>query len=85
MGQVVDNAAMSRFELEERGALAFADYRRQGGRLVIPHVEAAPSLRGTGAASRLMEGVVAAAKAEGLGITPLCSYAAAWMKRRPQE
>lgn len=81
MPQVRDNVGRSRFELEEQGALAFADYRRQGDRLVIFHVESAPRLRGTGAAGRLMQGVVAAAKAEGLQIVPLCSYAAVWIRR----
>ena len=81
MPEVTDNAARQRFELLEDGKLAFADYRRDGRRLVIPHVEADPALRGTGAAGRLMEGVAQAARAEGLTITPLCSYAAAWLRR----
>ena len=83
MTAVVDNAAEHRFELEEDGLLAFADYRRDGDKLVIPHVEADPALRGKGSAGRLMEGVVAAARAEGLTIVPLCSYAAAYMRRHP--
>ena len=70
-----------RFELAEQGAVAFADYRVQDGRLVIPHVEAAHALRGTGAAGRLMEGVVDAARQRGLKIVPHCSYADAWMRR----
>ena len=70
-----------RFELSEQGALAFADYRVQDGRMIVPHVEAAHSLRGTGAAGRLMEGVVDAARQRGLKVVPLCSYADAWMRR----
>lgn len=81
---VVDNPARSRFELHEAGGLAYADYRRSGDRLIIPHVEAAPELRGTGAAGRLMEGVLDAARAEGLKIVPLCSYAAAYIRRHKQ-
>jgi len=30
-----------------------------------------------------MEGVAQQARREGLKITPLCGYAAAWLKRRP--
>lgn len=82
---VVDNAAESRFELEEAGETAYADYRREGGRLVIPYVYAPPALRGSGAAGRVMEGVVAAARAEGLTIRPLCGYAAAWLKRHREH
>ena len=81
MSEVVDNIAARRFELSEPGGVAFADYRRVDGRLVIPHVEAPPALRGTGAAGRLMEGVLAVARAEGLRVTPLCSYAAAYIRR----
>ena len=83
--EVKDNTARSRFELVEQGQLAFADYARSGDRLVIPHVEAAPGLRGTGAAGRLMEGVLAAARSEGLKVTPLCGYAAAYIRRHRQH
>ena len=82
---VIDNAAKSRFELVEDGQTAFADYRRQGGKLVIPHVELPHALRGKGTAGRLMEGVVAHARAEGAKIVPICSYAAAWLQRHPEH
>ncbi len=82
---VTDNPALSRFELVEQGRTAFADYRRAPGRLIIPHVEAPPALRGSGAAGRLMEGVVVHARAQGVKITPLCAYAAAWLQRRPEH
>ncbi|HEY2658966.1 MAG TPA: GNAT family N-acetyltransferase [Caulobacteraceae bacterium] len=81
---VTDNAERHRFELSELGHIAFADYRREPGRLVIPHVEAPMALRGGGAAGRLMEGVVAHARAEGARIVPLCGYAAAWLRRHPE-
>lgn len=62
---VTDNAARQRFELVEDGFTAFANYRRSGSNLVIPHVEAPPPLRGKGTAARLMEGVAALARATG--------------------
>ena len=82
---VIDNAARSRFELVEDGRLAFADYIMRGEVLILPHVEADPAMRGKGAAGRLMEGVVAQARAAGLKIMPTCSYAAAWMRRHSEE
>jgi uncharacterized protein len=85
MGEVVDNVARGRFELEEPRGLAFADYRREPGRLVIRYVEAAPVLRGTGAAGRLMEGVLAVARQEGRKVIPLCSYAAAYIRRHAEH
>jgi predicted GNAT family acetyltransferase len=78
---VTDNTARSRFELVENGETAFANYRRDGQHVVIPHVEAPIALRGTGTASRLMAGVVELARAEKLKITPTCSYAVAWFRR----
>ncbi|MCG7391299.1 N-acetyltransferase [Microvirga sp. ACRRW] len=82
MGSAVrDNTTGHRFELERNGHLAFATYERQGGNLVIRYVEAAPPLRGTGAADELMRGVAEIARAEGRTITPLCGYAYTWLRR----
>ncbi len=77
-----DNLEAGRFETTEKGQVVFADYRRAPGRLYIDHVEAPPSLRGAGAAGRLMQAIVAQAAAEQREIVPLCSYAAHWLRRR---
>ena len=81
---MIDNQDQSRFELEEDGLLAWANYRIQGGAFVIPHVEADPALRGTGAASRLMQQIVEHARTGQLVIVPRCSYARAWFQRHPE-
>jgi uncharacterized protein len=81
MHRVTDNPARSRFELEENGLVAFAEYRRRDGVVVIPHVEAPPKLRGTGASQRLLEGVLAILRERGEKVLPTCSYAAAYMRR----
>jgi predicted GNAT family acetyltransferase len=81
---VVDNIQRHRFELVEQGLTAYADYRREPGRLIIPHVEAPLALRGGGAAGRLMLGVAEQARAAGETIVPLCGYAAAWLRRHPE-
>lgn len=85
MTQTIDNPGRSRFELEEDGHVAYADYRREGDRLVIAYVYAPPELRGAGAAGRLMEGVLAAARDQALKVTPLCGYAAAYIRRHPEH
>ena len=85
MHDVVDNPARSRFELEEAGHIAFADYRRRDKVLVIPHVEAPPALRGAGTAGRLMEGVLAIVRERGEKIVPTCSYAAAYMRQHKEH
>lgn len=83
MGELRDNAASHRFEMDEAGEVVFADYRRQGDQLIIDHVETPVALRGSGAAGRLMELIVAQARGEGRAIVPICSYAAAWIARHP--
>ncbi len=84
MSVVKDNPERNRFEMVEAGQVVFADYRREGRRLYIDHVEAPPSLRGSGAAGRFMEGLVEAARAEGATLAPICSYAAVWLARHPE-
>ena len=81
-GHVGDNREKSRFELDIGGQIVFARYTRGASVLVIRYVEAPPSLRGTGAAGQLMAGVMEIARAEGLKVRPLCSYASAWVRRR---
>jgi uncharacterized protein len=80
---MIDNQDAQRFELTENGFLAWAEYRIRDGKYIIPHVEAEPPLRGTGAADRLMTAIVAHARANTLTIEPRCSYARSWFKRHP--
>lgn len=82
---VTDRPERSRFELDVGGQTAFANYRREPGRLLITHVETPVELQGGGVASRLMEGVAEHARDDGLKIKPLCGYAVAWMKRHPEH
>lgn len=84
MSSVTDNSERRRFELTIDDQTAFADYQTRGDQLILPHVEAPPALRGTGAAGRLMQGVMEIARARNLRVVPLCSYAAAWIKRHPE-
>ena len=84
MNAMTDNAAAHRFELTEEGHTTFADYRLTGERLIIDHVETPVVARGTGSAGRLMAAIADHARAEGQTITPLCSYAAAWLQRHPE-
>ncbi|MCD8498413.1 MAG: N-acetyltransferase [Alphaproteobacteria bacterium] len=79
--QIIFNEALSRYEMELEGYTVFANVRQKDGTLYIDYVEAPPELRGKGAASVLMEGLVAIAKAENLEIFPICGYAASWLRR----
>jgi predicted GNAT family acetyltransferase len=83
MGELRDDAVRRRLEMDERGQVVFADYRRDGRRLFIDHVEAPTSLRGTGAAGRFMQALTERARREGVTLVPICSYAAHWLARHP--
>lgn len=80
-----DNTDTRRLEMEENGHRVYADYRREGNVLHIPHVEAAPALRGTGAAGRFMQELVAYARAHDLKIRPICGYAASWLQKHKES
>jgi uncharacterized protein len=80
---MIDNEAQHRFEAQENGLTVFANYREHDGHFILTHVEADPALRGTGAAARLMEAIVAHARAHALKLVPRCSYAVAWFRRHP--
>jgi hypothetical protein len=84
MPELHDDAVRSRLEMVEAGQTVFADYRRQGDKLIIDHVEAPLALRGTGAAGRFMEALVAHARARGETLVPICPYAVAWLQRHPE-
>jgi hypothetical protein len=85
MPTVTDNTARQRFELEIDGQIVFADYRRQGNVVIVPHVEAPPALRGSGASGQLMEGMLALLRGRGEKIVPTCSYAAAYTRRHEEH
>jgi len=83
LAELRDNVAAGRFEMIESGEVVFADYRRADGRLIIDHVEAPVALRGSGAAGRFMAALAERARADGVKLVPLCSYAAHWLARHP--
>ena len=73
-----------RYELDEDNLTSWADYRLSGDRIFIDHVESPVALRGTGAAGRLMAGLLDRIRAQGLKVVPVCPYAAAYIRRHPQ-
>lgn len=57
-------------------------YRVQDARMVIDRTFTPPAMRGKNVAMRLLERAVEEARARGLKIVPLCSYAEAAGRRR---
>jgi len=81
---VRQNDALSRFELDVEGDIAFASYRLADRVVAITYVEVPRSLRQRGVGSRLMLGVLAAARAQGLKVRPLCSFARFVVAQHPE-
>lgn len=76
-----NNREEGRFEYHIGDEMAYAAYRLEGSVLSINYVEAPSALRGTGAAGNLMQKVMETARDEGYTVVPVCSYAAAWIRR----
>ncbi|MFC0242973.1 GNAT family N-acetyltransferase [Rhodopseudomonas telluris] len=81
---VRDNKAQSRFELDAHGEVAFASYRRSGGRVVITHTETPAPLRGRGIASNLVRGALDLIRADGLKVTAGCGFVADYLDTHPE-
>ena len=69
--QLRDNTANSQYELDIDGETVFARYQKADGVLTIMWVEAPPSLRGTGAAGRIMKLLGQEAATNGWRIVPV--------------
>jgi predicted GNAT family acetyltransferase len=81
---VVEDVAGSRFEMAFPGGLAFANFRRDGDRLIVTHTEVPPAFNGRGLGSLLALGIFENARATGRRIVPACSFVAAWARRHPE-
>jgi uncharacterized protein len=82
---VVDVPERSRYEALDGHGRVFgrADYRREEGRLVLPHVEVEPRLQGQGLGGWLVQHVLDDARARGLAVVPVCPYVRLWIRRNP--
>ncbi len=74
-----------RFALTAGDAEAELTYTLRDDVMIVTHTFTPPAMRGHGVAERLMRAAVIYARAAGLKLRPLCSYAAAWLQRRPEE
>lgn len=59
-------------------------YARHGTTLIADHTIVPPEIGGRGVAARLVEALIADARANGWKIEPQCSYVAAAFKRHPE-
>jgi predicted GNAT family acetyltransferase len=83
--EVIQNREENRFETRIDGYLSKLDYIQDGKNFVITHVGVHPELRGQGVAGRIVEASLAFARENSLRVIPMCSYAAAYIRRNPQH
>jgi predicted GNAT family acetyltransferase len=81
---VRDNAALSRFELDGEGYTAISNYRLAPGVITFTHTEVPKELEGRGIGSALVRGALEAARAEGLKVSPRCSFVAHYIASHPE-
>ena len=84
MPAVRDNPALSRFELDVEGGLAFANYRRAAGTVIITHTETPRALRGRGIASELVQGALELIRAEGSKVVAGCGFVVDYLRKHPE-
>jgi predicted GNAT family acetyltransferase len=83
-GNVRDNKAQSRFELDVGGAVAFANYRLTSSTVVITHTETPRALRGQGIASKLVQGALKLIRDDGLKVVAGCSFVVDYLRKHPE-
>ena len=84
MSEVRDNPATSRFEMTSGDALAFVEYRREGGRIALLHTEVPDALSGQGVGSKLVRGMLDSIRRDGAKVVPRCEFVAAYIERHPE-
>jgi predicted GNAT family acetyltransferase len=83
-GNVRDNKALSRFELDAEGGLAFANYRLTPSAVIITHTETPRSLRGHGIASELVGGALQLIRADESKVVAGCGFVVDYLHKHPE-
>jgi len=79
-----DNPRLSRFELPLEGGTALAYYQIADGVITFTSTQTPPSLRGKGAATKLIRDALSQARARSLEIRATCSFVVAFLERHPE-
>jgi predicted GNAT family acetyltransferase len=84
-GEVSNNEASGRYELEVDGHLAIAEYRLRPGRITFTHTEVPEAIGGRGVGTRLVKAALADARAQGLKVVPVCPFVKRYIDAHPEE
>ena len=83
--EITHNQANNAFEVWIDGYLSKLDYMQDRKNFVITHVGVYPGHRGQGVAAKIVEAALQYARENSLRVIPMCSYAAAYIRRNPQH
>ncbi|NJC95738.1 MAG: GNAT family N-acetyltransferase [Anaerolineales bacterium] len=81
---VKQNPDENRFEAWIDNKLSKLDYIQDDRNFVITHVGVHPAFRGQGVAGKITQVGIEYAKRNSLRVVPMCSYAAAYIRRHPE-
>lgn len=84
--EVVHNEELGRFEVADQDGhvVAYADYRIDGTRMVLPHTFVERDRRNEGLAAYVVENALIHARASGRTVVPSCSYVSAYIDRHSE-
>ncbi|HSL42979.1 MAG TPA: GNAT family N-acetyltransferase [Anaerolineales bacterium] len=83
--EVTHNEANNTFEVWIDGKLSKLNYIQEAKNFVITHVGVYPEHRGQGVAGKIVEAGLDYARQNSLRVIPMCSYAAAYIRRNPHH
>jgi len=78
---IIHHGIPGRFVTQVDGHAANLDYEMADRIMHITHTHVPEAIGGRGIAGKLVEAAFHHARAEGWKVRPLCSYAAAWVKK----
>jgi hypothetical protein len=85
MNTIEHDSSAHRFSTEVEGLRAGLDYTLAGDVMTITRTDVPEPISGRGIAADLMRAALNAARSAGWKVVPHCSYAAAYLRRHPDE
>jgi predicted GNAT family acetyltransferase len=83
---VVDVPERGRFEIRDGDrCVGLASYHVEGDVMTLPHTEVDPAMGGRGLGTRLVRGVLTAARERNLHVLPYCSFIRKYLLDHPEE
>jgi len=84
VADITDNKPLSRYEMAVDDSVAFVEYERRPGAIVLVHTEVPDALSGRGIGSKLAKSVLDRVRDEGAQVVPRCEFIASYIERHPE-